>query len=159
LNWLWGPGAVLAVLGAVYTAFLFNQARARDLWQTPMISAIHLLVHAVMAGSVVMMVIIPESSKWSVNILLWGIGLNIVIMTKEIFMLHNTVDTKKTVQLMTKGYYSKYLWTGIIVGSIAPIIILTAYSNLSFVAGGLILIGIFLIEFVRIRVPQMIPLT
>jgi len=25
LEWLWWPGAVFAVMGAVYTAFLFNQ--------------------------------------------------------------------------------------------------------------------------------------
>jgi Fe-S-cluster-containing dehydrogenase component len=160
LNWLWGPGAVLAVLGAVYTAFLFNQARARDLWQIPVISAIHMLVHAVVAGSFVMMVIYPESSEWTVNILLWGIVLNIVIMTKEIFVPHDTPDTKKAIQLMTKGYYSKYFWAGIVIGSVTPIVMLTAYADsMKLIAGGLALIGIFFTEFVRIRVPQMIPLS
>jgi hypothetical protein len=160
LNWLWGPGAVLAVLGAVYTAFLFNQARARDLWQIPVISAIHMLVHAVVAGSFVMMVISPESSEWTVNILLWGIVLNIVIMTKDIFVPHDTPDTKKAIQLMTKGYYSKYFWAGIVIGSVTPIVMLTAYADsMKLIAGGLALIGIFFTEFVRIRVPQMIPLS
>jgi len=107
-----------------------------------------------------MMVIYPESSEWTVNILLWGIVLNIVIMIKEIFMPHNTVDTKKAVQLMTKGCYSKYFWTGIVFGNIAPIVMLTAYADsMTLIAGGLVLTGIFLTEFVRIRVPQMIPLS
>jgi hypothetical protein len=160
LNWLWGLGVVLAVLGAVYTAFLFNQAQARDLWQTPVISAIHMLVHAVVAGSFVMLVISPESSEWTVNILLWGIVLNIVIMIKEIFMPHDTADTKKAIQLMTKGYYSKYFWAGIVIGSVAPIVMLNAYADsMTLIAGGFVLIGIFLTEFVRIRVPQMIPLS
>ncbi len=160
LNWLWGLGVVLAVLGAVYTAFLFNQAQARDLWQTPVISAIHMLIHAVMAGSVVMMVIYPESSEWTVNILLWGIVLNIVIMTKEIFIHHDTPDAKKAIRLMTKGYYSKYFWAGIVIGSVAPIVMLNAYADsMTLIAGGFVLIGIFLTEFVRIRVPQMIPLS
>jgi hypothetical protein len=107
-----------------------------------------------------MMVIYPESSEWTVNILLWGIVLNIVIMTKEIFIPHDTPDSKKAIQLMTKGYYSKYFWAGILIGSVAPIVMLTAYADTTkLIAGGLALIGIFLIEFVRIRVPQMIPLS
>ena len=69
---------------------------AGDFWQTPVISAIHMLIHAVMAGSVVMLVIVPESSEWMANIFLWGIGLNIVIMMKETFMFHDTPDNKKT---------------------------------------------------------------
>ena len=45
-------------------------------------------------------------------------------------------------------------------GSIFPIIILTSMSgSWILIAGGLALIGIFLTEFVRIRVPQLIPLS
>ena len=159
LTWLWIPGLVFAGLGAVYTAFLFNQARARDLWQTPIQSAIHMLVHAIMAGSVVMMIIAPNSSQWMANILLWGIVANMIIIAKEILIPHDTPDTKKAIHLMTKGYYSKYFWVGIVMGSLIPIVVLNAFSSMSLIAGGLALVGIYLTEFVRIRVPQMIPLS
>jgi len=159
LDWLWIPGLVFAGLGAVYTAFLFNQARARDLWQTPIQSAIHMLVHAVLTGSVVMMIIAPDSSQWMANVLLWGIVANVVIMAKEILLPRDTPDTKKAIELMTKGYYSKYFWAGIVIGSLAPIVLLNVYSEMAIIAGGLALVGIFLTEFVRIRVPQMIPLS
>ena len=161
LNWLWGPCAVLAVLGAVYTAFLFAQARARDLWQTSVQSAIHMFIHAVMAGSVVLMFIAPEMVTVFKDILLWAVLANIIIMAKEIFMPHNIPDTKKAIQLMTKGYYSKYLWGGIIIGSVAPIVMLNAASGsaIVLVAGGCALFGILLTEYVRIRVPQLIPLS
>ncbi len=139
LAWLWIPGLVFAGLGAVYTAFLFNQARARDLWQTPIQSAIHMLVHAVMAGSVVMMIITPDSSQWMVNILFWGIVANMIIIAKEILLPHDTPDTKKAIELMTKGYYSKYFWVGIVVGSLLPIAILNTVPGLSIIAGGLAL--------------------
>ena len=159
-DWLWIPGIVFAGLGAVYTAFLFNQARARDLWQTPIQSAIHMLVHAFMAGSVVMMIIAPETMGWMTNTLLWGIILNIVIMAKEILIPHDTPDTKKAIQLMTKGYYSNMFWTGIVIGNVFPFIMLIVLTgSMILVAGGLAIIGIFLTEFVRIRVPQMIPLS
>jgi hypothetical protein len=159
LDWLWIPGLVFAGLGAVYTAFLFNQARARDLWQTPIQSAIHMLVHAVLTGSVVMMIIAPDSSQWMANVLLWGIVANVVMMAKEILLPRDTPDTKKAIELMTKGYYSKYFWAGIVIGSLAPIVLLNVYSEMTIIAGSLTLVGIFLTEFVRIRVPQMIPLS
>jgi hypothetical protein len=160
LEWLWWPGAMFAVMGAAYTAFLFNQARARDLWQIPIQSATHMLVHALMAGSVAMMVIAPETREGMVNTLLWGIVLNMVFIAKEIFMPHDTPDTKKAIHLMTKGYYSKYFWAGIVLGSVVPIVILNTMSgSMILIAGGLTLMGIFLTEFVRIRVPQMIPLS
>ena len=46
---LWA-GVPLAVLCAVYTAWLFAQAKARDLWQSPLLPPL-LLVQAVLAGA------------------------------------------------------------------------------------------------------------
>jgi hypothetical protein len=43
-------GAPLALMSAVYTAYLFGQAKARDLWQNPLLPA-HLGVHAVLLGA------------------------------------------------------------------------------------------------------------
>ncbi len=47
--WLGLTGGALAVLTAIYTAFLFGQAKARDMWQNPLLPA-HFLVQALMAG-------------------------------------------------------------------------------------------------------------
>jgi hypothetical protein len=107
-----------------------------------------------------MIIIAPETMEWMTNALLWGVVLNMVIIAKEILMPHKTLDTRKAIQLMTKGYYSKYFWAGIVIGSVAPIVMLNAYADsMTLIAGGFVLIGIFLTEFVRIRVPQMIPLS
>jgi len=46
---LGGIGAVLALGTACYTAYLFAQAKARDLWQSPLLPA-HLAVQAALAG-------------------------------------------------------------------------------------------------------------
>jgi len=112
-----------------------------------------------MAGSVVLMIIAPDSSQWMANILLWGIVANVIILAKEILMPHDTPDTKKAIELMTKGYYSKYFWAGIVLGNLTPIVILNTGPSMMLIAGGLALVGIYLTEFVRIRVPQMIPLS
>lgn len=49
-------GAPLAVLTAVYTAYLFAQARARDLWQNPLLP-VHFLVQAVLAGAAALVLV------------------------------------------------------------------------------------------------------
>ena len=43
-------GGALAILTAVYTAFLFGQAKARDMWQNSLLP-VHFLVQALMAGA------------------------------------------------------------------------------------------------------------
>src|SRR5213078_3013253 len=46
---------VLALLTAVYTSFLFAQAKGRDFWQSPMLG-LHMLIHSVMAGGAVFLI-------------------------------------------------------------------------------------------------------
>ncbi|MFL2982899.1 MAG: 4Fe-4S dicluster domain-containing protein [Candidatus Neomarinimicrobiota bacterium] len=160
LNYLWTLGAIFSILGAIYTAFLFNQARARDFWQSPWTGSVHMLLHAVMAGSVVLMFIAPYTESLMISILKYSIVFNLFLILKEIFFHDDTADVNTTIKGMTKGYYSKYFWIGILIGNITPFALMhIPQFNFLFVVGSLILIGIFLTEFVRIRVPQMIPLS
>src|SRR5258706_15507493 len=53
-SWLVIPGLPLSILTAVYTAYLFAQAKARDLWQNPLLPP-HLLVPALLLGSAVLL--------------------------------------------------------------------------------------------------------
>src|SRR5437762_3344710 len=52
-------GIPLSILTAVYTAYLFAQAKARDLWQNPLLPP-HLLVQGLLAGSAVLL----TASAW-----------------------------------------------------------------------------------------------
>ncbi len=159
IQFLWNVGIIFAVLGSVYTAFLFNQARARDFWQSPWLGAIHMLTHSIMAGVISLMFIAPNSLTFMQTILQYTIVLNLLIILKETVFYNDTPDTKKAIKMMTTGYYSKYFWIGIILGSIIPLMILIYSPTNYIVTGVLVLIGIFLTEFVRIRIPQMIPLS
>ena len=161
MDFLWYFGMVFSVLGAIYTAFLFAQARARDLWQSKWTSALHMLIHAIMAGTIVMMFVDILLVDKIVDILLWCIVINLVIIAKEIFFPHNFSDTKQAITLMTKGYYSRYFWTGIVLGNLIPLSMLLISPDIiiCLVAAALATIGIFLTELVRIRIPQMIPLS
>src|SRR5262245_24513072 len=53
-------GLPLALATAVYTAYLFAQAKARDLWQSPLLPA-HLAVQAVLAGAAALL---PVAVWW-----------------------------------------------------------------------------------------------
>jgi Fe-S-cluster-containing dehydrogenase component/formate-dependent nitrite reductase membrane component NrfD len=54
--WFAIAGAPLAAMAAVYTAFLFAQCKARDLWQSPLLPP-HLIVQAVAAGAAVLLLV------------------------------------------------------------------------------------------------------
>jgi Fe-S-cluster-containing dehydrogenase component/formate-dependent nitrite reductase membrane component NrfD len=54
LPWLAAPAAVASLLTTIYTAFLFAQGLARDLWQGPQ-STVDLLAQAIVEGAAVLM--------------------------------------------------------------------------------------------------------
>ncbi len=51
-EWLAIAGIPAGVMAAVYTGYLFAQAKARDLWQSPLLAP-HLLVQAILLGAAV----------------------------------------------------------------------------------------------------------
>ena len=151
--------SVFAIFGASYTAFLFAQARARDLWQNPYTNALHMVLHALLAGSTMILYLIKGSPNFMINIVPTLVCLNLIFIVKEIFFHHNTHDTKRSVNLILHGYYSKYFFTGITLGNIIPIAIILLDPSSLIIASAFATIGIFFTEFVRIRVPQLIALS
>ena len=86
VSWL---TALASVMVAIYTAFLFAQAKGRDFWQSPTL-ALHMLVHSIMAGAAVFAIIglfTETSMGWSdylVYLLYGAIGFNLVTMLFEL---------------------------------------------------------------------------
>ncbi|MBI88715.1 MAG: 4Fe-4S ferredoxin [Candidatus Marinimicrobia bacterium] len=159
IQFLWVFGVLFSVLGAVYTAFLFNQARARDLWQSPWTSSLHMLIHAIMAGAVAMIYLSPVTMPKMIYVLKYAIIVNLVLIAKELILNDDKGDMKKSINMIMNGYYSRYFWTGILLGNILPFCLFYLYPEYALYAGTLVLLGSYLTEFVRIRVPQMIPLS
>src|SRR5207248_121368 len=65
-SWLMIAGIPLSILTAVYTAYLFAQAKARDLWQNPLLPP-HLLVQALLLGSGVLSPIAAWIEQWRLS--------------------------------------------------------------------------------------------
>ncbi len=163
--WLTLPGVLLAILVAVYTAFLFAQARGRDFWQSPLLP-LHMVVHSLMAGSAffLLLPVLGLLHDWHYPMLLLaaGIVLNLVVVLAELTITHPTSDAKATVAMITKGAYSDRFWWAIGVGNLVPLLCLQAVGDLTpavAIAGLLTLFGIYEMEKIWVEAPQRIPLS
>ena len=153
-------GILLGVSTAVYTAFLLGQAKARDLWSSKT-SSLHMLIHAIIAGAAVFLLMPTQYSNLCGKVLLGALGLNFILVVYEAFGRHPTADGDLAAYKMTHGKYAKIFYTGLLGGTIAPSILLAAPLGSTFevLAAILVLVGIYCTEFVRIRTPQLIPLS
>ena len=160
--------AIIAVIVAIYTAFLFAQAKGRDFWQSPTLS-IHMLVHSFMAGAAVFSMIAlftQNGLNWLPflkNVLIVGIAVNLFTMLIELTTTHPTQDAKRTVDMILKGRYKNKFWGGVLlIGNIIPLLLLLfmgAHSVVLAVAGLIVLIGIYMTEDIWVEAPQRIPLS
>ena len=156
--------ALSAILVAVYTAFLFAQAKGRDFWQSPTLP-IHMLVHSVMAGAAALAIgayFIGSTQGWDTYLgyLVAGtIAINLVVMVFELTITHPTEDASKTVDMILKGRYKMKFWIGVVlIGNFLPLGLIVAGVSLP-IASLIALVGIVLTESIWVEAPQRIPLT
>jgi Fe-S-cluster-containing dehydrogenase component/formate-dependent nitrite reductase membrane component NrfD len=149
-------GFPLALMAAVYTAYLFAQAKARDLWQSPLLPA-HLATQAVLAGSGAMLLVASAVEPGAVRPLGWmfaGAGAVHLLMTVgEITLTHGTAHAHLATLEMTRGKYAMYFWVSILlvaVGLAAPWFPIPAV-----VAG---LVGLLAFEHAYVQAGQSVPL-
>jgi formate-dependent nitrite reductase membrane component NrfD len=109
-------GIPLAAMTAVYTAYLFAQAKARDLWQNPLLPA-HLLLQAGLAGAAVLL---PAAVWWqhsAVAPLGWivagGCMAHLLLVLGEVTLPHPTAHAKLAVFELTRGRYRRFFWTSV----------------------------------------------
>lgn len=121
-----GP-ALLAALGtAVYTAYLFAQAKARDLWQTPLLAP-HLVVQALLVGSGILLPFaagLAPDALLPLEILVAGAAVvHVAFVLGEMTVSHATAHAHLAVAEMTRGRYAKMFWIGVVlvsIGVLAP---------------------------------------
>ena len=103
------PILILSVLLAIYTAFLFGQAKGRDFWQSPLLS-FHMLLHSVVGGS---SALLATSMFWSAimplmpllkEILFWSLLIQLLSFAAEFLSSHPTEDAKKTASVLAYNY-------------------------------------------------------
>ncbi|HET8659503.1 MAG TPA: NrfD/PsrC family molybdoenzyme membrane anchor subunit, partial [Micromonosporaceae bacterium] len=110
-------GLPLALLTAVYTGYLLAQAKARDLWQSPLLPP-HLAVQAVLAGAAAML----PAALWrgeagaatALGWLLAGAALaHLLFVLGETTLPHVTAHARLAVHAMTAGRFRGFFWAGL----------------------------------------------
>jgi Fe-S-cluster-containing dehydrogenase component/formate-dependent nitrite reductase membrane component NrfD len=151
---LW-PCAFLAVVTAVYTAFLFAQAKGRDFWQNPLLS-IHLLAHAMLAGSAIWLIV--DSGPESRLSLIAALIFSMVTLLAEILTTPPTADAHRAMHWIIGKPMGRWFWIGgLAAGHVLPLILL--WSGVGAPASLLALGGLFVIEWLWVLAPQHVPLS
>lgn len=115
--WLAVPGLPLAAMTAVYTAYLFAQAKARDLWQSPLLPP-HLLVQAILAGAAALVPVAyfidPEAVRPLLIVTALSALVHLLMVLGEVTLTHATAHARLATWEMVKGRYKAFFWTGIV---------------------------------------------
>jgi Fe-S-cluster-containing dehydrogenase component/formate-dependent nitrite reductase membrane component NrfD len=176
-RWLMIPGIPLSILTAIYTAYLFAQAKARDMWQNPLLPP-HLLVQALLLGSAVLLVM----AAWAegtptlnfrtgtappvlASIWLFAITslLHLLMIWGEVSLTHPTAHARLAIWEMVRGRYKGDLWIGIalsFLGGLLPWLAILGYVSTSLAVAGapLALVGLMLYENAYVQAGQSVPL-
>ena len=159
------PGVLLAILSAVYTAFLFAQAEGRDLWQSRLLAG-HLFVQAVRAGAAALAItgLLSGIPAETTRVLAWTLGasllVDLLLTAGEFAVPHASGVAAAAVRLITHGRYAPHFRGGVIGGLVLPLLLIAfAGGSLPVVglAGALSLAGLFLYEWAFVMAPQQVP--
>jgi Fe-S-cluster-containing dehydrogenase component len=151
LAWAGGP---LAVGTAIYTAYLFAQARARDLWQSPLLPP-HLFVQALLAGAGALILAVPgdlgHGALWVFHA---SMVVHLLLALGEATMGHPTAHGALAARNMIRGPHALAYWTGFSLG-VASLFLVGMSAGLGAVAG---LAGLLLFEHAFVQAGQSVPL-
>jgi Fe-S-cluster-containing dehydrogenase component/formate-dependent nitrite reductase membrane component NrfD len=163
LLWL---GLPLALLAAIYTAFLFAQAEGRDLWQSPLLPP-HLVVQALMAGSgallVLAVVAVPESIA-TVAAVVFVVAVLVdlfVTLAGEFGVAHASEVAARAAHDISHGRYRNQFWGGSIgLGHVVPLLLMLLWPvapAVGALAGLAAIAGLYLFEYAFVMAPQDVP--
>jgi Fe-S-cluster-containing dehydrogenase component len=150
-------GLVLALGTACYTAYLFAQAKARDLWQSPLLPA-HLAVQSALAGSAGLL---PFALAWSPHagvraieiVLAVAAAAHLVLVGTEVTLPHVTAHAHLAAREMTRGRYASFFWIGVV-----TVLVAVAAPWIGAVAVPFALVGLLAHEHAYVQAGQSVPL-
>jgi Fe-S-cluster-containing dehydrogenase component/formate-dependent nitrite reductase membrane component NrfD len=128
---------LLSPCAAIYTAFLFAQAKGRDLWQSPL-QPVHMALHALLAGAAGVLLLdalaAPAAGLVEVaaRILLIGLPLDVLLALAEIALPHPTKAAAAAARHLHAGEAAPLFWGVVVGGSLLAAVLvgaLGAYST------------------------------
>jgi Fe-S-cluster-containing dehydrogenase component/formate-dependent nitrite reductase membrane component NrfD len=153
------PGVPLAVLAAVYTAWLFAQAKARDLWQSPLLPP-QLLVQAVASGAAALALLAPHVEPDALSTLRLVAGLatlvHLLLVAGEATITHPTAHARLAAREMTRGRYGHYFRAGFLLQAAGAVAMLASPEGT--LPPLLALAGLLAYEHAFVQAGQAVPL-
>ena len=149
-------GLPLALMTAVYTAYLFAQAKARDMWQSPLLPP-HLAVQALLAGSAALLPVAyfaaPQALTPMLRILCGASAVHLLFVLGETTLVHSTAHAHLATWEMVRGRYRRWFWLGalfVAAGVAAP------WTGI--IAAPVALLGLLCFEHAYVQAGQAVPL-
>ena len=173
-SWLMIAGIPLSTMTAVYTAYLFAQAKARDMWQNPLLPP-HLLVQAILLGSAILLPaaiyvsssnLIARNSQVHVQ-LTWFLAvsglIHLLMVWGEVSLTHPTAHARLAIWEMIRGRYRTDFWLAMalsVLGTLLPWLALfdVVSSSIGVAAAPFAIIGLMLHENAYVQAGQSVPL-
>jgi Fe-S-cluster-containing dehydrogenase component/formate-dependent nitrite reductase membrane component NrfD len=151
------PGAVAGLATACYTAYLFAQAKARDLWQSPLLPT-HLAVQAVLAGAAALLpfavALSAESASRAIAVTLGtAAATHLLMVWTELSLPHVTAHAHLACREMTRGRFATYFRIGLVGVAVA-----VAAPWIGAVAVPFALAGLLAHEHAYVQAGQSVPL-
>ena len=155
-RWLAIAGLPLALMTAVYTAYLLAQAKARDLWQSALLPP-HLVVQAILLGAAVLLPFASSSAPAVAVPLGWILAvstlLHLLLVAGEASMAHATAHARLAAWEMTSGRYRTFFVAGVVL--MLPVL---AAPWFGIAVVPFALLGLLLHEHAYIQAGQAVPL-
>ena len=148
-KWIAILGILVAIPAATYTAWLFAQAKARDLWQSPLLPPQHLVAAIVAGGAALSLARVPFAGTITVI----ATAVHLMLIAAEVWMPHPTAHARLASREMTKGKFQIPFITGVVMQLIGAGAIVTGIPGALFVLGGL-----FFYERAHVGAGQSVPL-
>jgi predicted membrane protein len=181
-SWLMIAGIPLSVMTAVYTAYLFAQAKARDMWQNPLLPP-HLLVQALLLGAAALLLTVAALGNWVrpqsgfdyfivapqllEDNLVWILAatslVHLLMVWGEVSLTHPTAHARLAIYEMIHGRFRNDFWIGTILsffGGLLPLLSILDLVGPAIGAAGapLAIIGLMLFESSYVQAGQAVPL-
>ncbi|MEW6129182.1 MAG: 4Fe-4S dicluster domain-containing protein [Acidobacteriota bacterium] len=168
-------GGLFAVLTAIYSAFLFKQARGRVFWNS-IFTPVHLLAQAMVAGSASLLIVsvlgywlgmklYPEpTDEYLVYELLGALVAHGALIAGEVFLPEENPEKSRAQRFIKDGMFSKLFWIGAAgIGTVLPILLLATgaahFDITGLLTALLALAGVYLWEHIWVEAGQAVPLS
>jgi Fe-S-cluster-containing dehydrogenase component/formate-dependent nitrite reductase membrane component NrfD len=149
-------GATLALAAGMYTAWLFAQAKARDLWQSPLLPLQH-LVASVLAGAAALLIAAaiaaPDLVPFLATVAVIATAVQLVLIAAEVLTPHATAHARLAIHEMVRGRYRNEFAVGVIAQTSGLLCM-----QFGVVPALLMLLGLLVYEHAYVGAGQAVPL-